>query len=105
MPKTDDQDWLMSQLEAIAKAKADEPQAERRRKLAPGPRMVRSELNEAQLDALANLEKYGWELKFVRHPASGRVIPYVFDSDRKRFAVLKPDGTVDEKTLLDIRKA
>ena len=99
MSKADDQNWLTSQLGATGESKP-----ERRRKLAPGPRTVRYELNEDQLAAIADLEKYGWELKFVRHSETGQVVPVVFDSDRKRYAILKSDGSIDEKTPLDVRK-
>jgi hypothetical protein len=104
MSKTDSQNWLISQLEMTSDSRGDEPSPERRRKLAPGPRMVRTELNEAQLAALADLERYGLELKFVRHSESGQIVPYVFDSDLKRYMVLRPDGTIDEKPKLDTRK-
>jgi hypothetical protein len=85
-------------------APATEGTPERRRRSALGPRAVRHELNEEQLVTMAALEKFGWELRFVRHPESGEVIPYVFDSDRKRYATLRPDGTIDEKTQVTVRK-
>ena len=97
MSKVDKPDWLASQLTGDSKP-------ERRRKMAPGPRAVRYELNEDQLAAIADLEKYGWELKFVRHSETGQVVPVVFDSDRKRYAILKPDGSIDENTRFDVRK-
>ena len=99
MSKIDNENWLASQLETTADSKP-----ERRRKLAPGPRTVRYELNEEQLAAIADLEKYGCELRLVRHSETGNVVPVVFDSDRKRYAILKPDGSVDESVQLDVRK-
>ncbi|HEX3122463.1 MAG TPA: hypothetical protein VHQ21_04110 [Rhodanobacteraceae bacterium] len=65
---------------------------------------LRRDLNQDQQIALAELEKYGWELKFIRRPMFGQPIPVVFDSDRKNYAVLKPDGTLDENPGFDIRK-
>ena len=103
MSKVDDQDWLGSQL-GMTGDSSGEPRPERRRKLAPGPRTVRYELNEDQLAAIADLEKYGWELKFVRHSETGQIVPVVFDTDRKRYAILKPDGSISESTQLDVRK-
>lgn len=65
---------------------------------------LKRDLNQDQQFALAELEKYGWELKFIRRPMFQQPIPVVFDSDRKNYAVLKPDGTLDENPGFDIRK-
>jgi hypothetical protein len=70
---------------------------------APAPPSNR-ELNAAQLAALADLERFGWELKFIRRPLFQQPVPVVFDPDRKHFAVLTADGTLDEHPGFDIRK-
>ena len=72
-----------------------------------GPRAVcpsGRELNPAQLAALSDLERFGWELKFIRRPLFQETVPVVFDPDRKHFAVLTADGTLDEHPGFDIRK-
>lgn len=61
------------------------------------------ELNAAQAAALAELEHFGWELKFIRHPMFQDSVPVVFDPDRTHFAVLRGDGTLDEHPPFDIR--
>jgi hypothetical protein len=61
------------------------------------------ELNSLQLASLADLQKFGWELTFVRKPLFQQPIPVVFDADRKHYVVLKPDGTLDENSALTIR--
>lgn len=65
---------------------------------------LKRDLNQDQQIALAELEKYGWELKFIRRPMFQQPIPVVFDSDRKNYAVLNPDGTLDENPGFNIRK-
>jgi len=75
-----------------------------RRKLDARASAMKRDLNEDQLISLADLEKYGWELKFIRRPMFQQPIPVVFDSDRKHYAVLKTDGTLDENPGFDIRK-
>ena len=65
---------------------------------------LRRDLNQDQQIALAELEKYGWELKFIRRPMFQQAIPVVFDSDRKSYAVLLPDGTLDHNPGFNIRK-
>lgn len=57
---------------------------------------LRAELNEEQLQTLSELERFVWELKFVRHPLFLDILPVVFDADRDSYAVLRPDGTLDE---------
>ena len=66
--------------------------------------VLRRDLNQDQQIALAELEKYGWELKFIRRPMFQQPIPVVFDSDRKSYAVLLPDGTLDHNPGFNIRK-
>jgi hypothetical protein len=64
---------------------------------------LRSQLNDDQLMTLRDLERFGWELKFVRRPPFQDAVPVVFDGDRKTFAVLLSDGTLDENSGLIIR--
>ena len=66
-------------------------------------RELRAELNEAQLETLGPLERFGWELKFIRHPLFQPAIPVIFDGDRKTFAVLEADGKLNEHPPFDIR--
>ena len=79
-------------------------QAERRTGTHKSGRALRAELSEAQLDTLAELERYGWQLKFVRRPLFQPSIPVVFDGDRKHYAVLEPDGTLNEHPAFTIRE-
>lgn len=65
---------------------------------------LKRDLNQDQILALSELEKFGWELKFIRRPMFQQPVPVVFDSDRKHFAVLNADGTLDETPGFDIRK-
>jgi hypothetical protein len=64
---------------------------------------LRRLLNNEQRDTLDELERFGWELKFVRRPLFQPLIPVVFDGDRKRYAVLEPDGSLNEHPDFEIR--
>jgi len=64
---------------------------------------LRAQLNAAQIDTLSGLERFGWELKFIRRPLFQQPLPVVFDGDHKRYALLKPDGTLDDTPGFDIR--
>ncbi len=76
---------------------------ERRKALKEQSNLLKRGLNEAQLDTLQSLEHFGWELKFVRRKPFQDPVPVVFDGDRKKFAVLQADGTLDENPGFDIR--
>jgi hypothetical protein len=77
---------------------------ERRRAEGKTSGMLKKELNEEQRLALAELEKFGWELKFIRRPMFQQPIPVVFDSDRRHYAVLNADGSLDDKPGFEIRR-
>jgi hypothetical protein len=77
---------------------------ERRRVEGRPSQALKRELNEAQKIALAELERFGWELKFIRRPMFDQPVPVVFDSNREHFAVLNLDGSLNEKPGFDIRR-
>jgi hypothetical protein len=79
-------------------------ESERRKTETKHVNALKRDLNEDQVLALTELEKFGWELKFIRRPMFKEPIPVVFDSDRRHFAILKADGTLDENPGFDIRK-
>ena len=64
---------------------------------------MRQQLNEDQQLELATLERFGWELKFIRKPPFQKSIPVVYDSETKRFAILREDGSLDENPPFKIR--
>jgi hypothetical protein len=78
-------------------------QPERRRAQPSSTRELRAELNDAQRETLAELERFGWQLKFIRRPIFQPSIPVVFDGDRKSYAVLEADGRLNEHPPFDIR--
>jgi hypothetical protein len=65
--------------------------------------VLKRQLNEEQRFTLGDLERFGWELKFIRKPPFGESVAVVFDPDRKRFGVLEADGTLNENPGFDIR--
>lgn len=78
---------------------------ERRKGLRELSSVLKRELNEAQRATLQGLEQFGWELKFVRRKPFQPPVAVVFDGDRKHFAVLQADGSLDENPGFDIRQA
>ena len=66
--------------------------------------VLKRELNEAQLETLCDLEKFGWELKFVRRKPFEPGVAVVMDSNLRSSAVLEPDGSLNESHGLTIRE-
>jgi len=76
---------------------------ERRNGEEEGTSRLRDLLNDDQRMTLVELEHFGWALKFVRRPLFQPSNPVVFDADRKRYAVLEADGSLNEQPGFDIR--
>jgi len=77
---------------------------ERRKARKPLPEILKTELNQDQRDTLDELEKFGWELRFVRHDPQQRPLPVIFDSEHAKFAVLEPDGSLNADVFVIIRR-
>lgn len=76
---------------------------ERRKERKPLLDILKSELNTDQRETLDELEKFGWELRFVRHDPEQRPVPVIFDANKSKFAVLDQDGSLDEDAFINIR--
>ena len=61
-------------------------------------------LSKSRHSKNSSVEEPGWQLKFVRRPLFQPSIPVVFDGDRKHYAVLEPDGTLNEHPAFTIRE-
>jgi len=67
------------------------------------PADIRSQMTELQRHALANLEGFGWSMKFVRRPLFQEHIIVLVDPSGKQHAVLHDDGTIDRGLDFPIR--
>ena len=65
--------------------------------------VLKRQLNPDQLETLRGLETFGWELKFIRRKPFQPPVAVIFDGDRKNFAVLEADGSVNEHPDITIR--
>ncbi|MCY7355763.1 MAG: hypothetical protein LH470_11950 [Lysobacter sp.] len=64
---------------------------------------LKAGLTPEQLATLATMEQFRWTLKYVRRPMFESPIPVVFDRGRQRYAVLEPDGSINENPGFKIR--
>lgn len=76
---------------------------DRRRERKPLLDILKTELNPEQRETLGELEKFGWELRFVRHDPEQQPVPVIFDAEHAKFAVLDKDGVLDENAFINIR--
>ena len=87
----------------IAPEQATVSEKERRSQAPQVPDVLKQELNPEQRETLGELEKFGWELRFVRHDPEQRPVPVIFDAEREKFAVLDSEGHLDEDAFINIR--
>lgn len=85
-----------------AEKRSSDRTIERRRSDSKSLGMLRRELNTFQLSTLNHLERFGWELRFIRHRLD-KAIPVVFDSGRSRYGVLNEDGSLNDNPDFEIR--
>lgn len=78
------------------------PMTERRGVVAPTSVQLHAQLTEAQLGMVGELERFGWDLRFVRRPAFQPPMPVLFSGDDV-FLCLRADGTMDETSPLQTR--
>jgi len=77
--------------------------SERRKGDKPIPDNLEATLNEAQLIALPTLERFGWELRFVRRPLFQEAVPVVCNAEGTMVGVLEEDGRLNLQLAVEIR--
>jgi hypothetical protein len=77
--------------------------SERRKGEKPIPDNLNGTLNEAQLIALPSLERFGWELRFVRRPVFQEAVPVVCNAEGTMIGVLEEDGRLNLQSDVQIR--
>lgn len=67
------------------------------------PEDIKTRLTQLQRYALANLEGFGWSIRFVRRPLFQEQVVLLVDPSGEQYAVLTEDGTVDRNIDFAIR--
>ena len=76
---------------------------ERRSPDTPDQSTLRAGLTAEQASAIATLELFGWELRFVRRPLFRDPVPVLFEKNGTRWLVVDGDGNLDENPGFEIR--
>ena len=77
---------------------------DRRSKESHTRQFMMAALNDAQRVAINQVEMCGWCLIFVRKPLGQSAIPALKNSDSGRYAIVKPDGSLNEDQKLIVRQ-
>ena len=76
---------------------------ERRKGMNTVPENLEELLNEAQLNTLRSIGRFGWQLHFIRRPLFQEVVPVLISREDNKCAVLEANGSINERVDLDIR--
>ena len=68
---------------------------EKRAGMEPIPDNFEELLDRTQLDTLRKIEKFGWQLYFIRRPSSGAAIPVIISPNGDHIASLEQDGRIN----------
>ncbi|MFL6591083.1 MAG: hypothetical protein ACJ8GK_00025 [Luteimonas sp.] len=63
--------------------------------------VLKREINGAQLATLNTLERFGWDIRFIRRTSAGQTLVVLHDPDTRKYAVLQPDGELDENPVFE----
>jgi hypothetical protein len=74
--------------------------ADRRLPIRETSSVLRRQLNAAQLATFNTLERFGWELKFIRRELDQKLV-VLFDPDGRKYAVLDDDGDLNENPVFE----
>ena len=77
------------------------PAQERRRCVSSTSSQLREQLNESQLETARGLERFGWDLRFVRKPPFQPALPVLFGDSS--FLCLHEDGTMEDEPPIALR--
>ena len=61
-------------------------------------------LSEAQKQALRQMERFGWQLEFLRQPLFQESVAVILSGEGDKIGVLDPDGRIELKPNLEVRK-
>jgi hypothetical protein len=77
---------------------------EKRAGMEPIPDNFEELLDQTQLDTLRKIEKFGWQLYFIRRPSSGAAVPVIISPKGDHIASLEQDGRINLMSNSAIRK-
>jgi len=77
---------------------------EKRKGDKPIPDRLEDVLNDVQMLALRQIERFGWQLRFVRKPLFQEPVPVVFSADGDKIGILEEDGRINMEADIKVRE-
>jgi len=77
---------------------------EKRKDDKPIPDRLEDVLNDVQMLALRQIERFGWQLRFVRKPLFQEPVPVVFSADGDKIGILEEDGRINMEADIKVRE-
>lgn len=78
------------------------PPNDRRRPVPSTSKELLEQLNELQLETARGLERFGWDLRFVRKRPFQPAVPVMFGDNS--FLCLHEDGTMEDEPAIELRQ-
>lgn len=63
--------------------------------------VLKREINGSQIATLNTLERFGWDIRFIRRTEGGDPLVVLHDPDTRKYAVLQADGELDENPVFE----
>lgn len=60
---------------------------------------LKRQLNGAQIATCHTLERFGWEVRFIRRTPGGEPLVVLHDPDTRKFAILDANGVLEENPV------
>jgi hypothetical protein len=60
---------------------------------------LKRQLNGAQIATCHTLERFGWEVKFIRRDPGREPLVVLHDPDTRKFAILDANGVLEENPV------
>ena len=70
----------------------------------PVPDNINGYLNDAQRAGLHKIERFGWDIKYVRHPLFQEPVVFVSSADGKSIGILEDDGRLNLEHDIETRE-
>lgn len=77
---------------------------EKRKGDKPIPDRLEDVLNDVQMLALRQIQRFGWQLRFVRKPLFQEPVPVVFSADGDKIGILEEDGRINMEADIKVRE-
>ena len=77
---------------------------DKRKGLKPIPKNIKEHMNEEQLLKLSSINKFGWEIKYIRRPLFQDPVIVVINAEGGSIGILEQDGRLNLESSIQLRE-